>query len=59
MSDQIIRDDQDAAATPGLEGPMCYGYTRGGVWLDTRYGWVIPDDAMPPAELGDDANKGG
>jgi hypothetical protein len=24
---------------------MCYGYTRDGVWLDTRYGWVIPDDA--------------
>jgi hypothetical protein len=45
MSDQIIRDDQDSAATHGLEGPMCYGYTRDGVWLDTYYGWVIPGEA--------------
>ena len=32
-------------ATHDPEGPMCYGFTRDGVWLDTRYGWVIPDDA--------------
>ena len=50
---------QDSAATHGLEGPMCCGFTRDGVWLDTHYGWVIPDDAMPPGGLGDGANKGG
>ena len=42
---------QDSAATHGLEGPMCYGYTRDGVWLDTYYGWVIPDDAV--ADVGE------
>jgi hypothetical protein len=36
---------QDSAATHGLEGPMCCGFTRDGVWLDTYYGWVIPDEA--------------
>jgi hypothetical protein len=45
MSDQIIRDDQDSTATHDPEGPLCYGFTRDGVWLDTYYGWVIPDDA--------------
>jgi len=49
---------QDSAATPDLEGPMCYGFAADGVWMDTRYGWAIPDDAMPPAELGDGANRG-
>ena len=42
---------QDSAATPDLEGPMCYGFTRDGVWLDTRFGWVIPDDAV--ADVGE------
>ncbi len=46
-------------ATHDPEGPMCYGFAADGVWMDTHYGWVIPDEAMPPAELGDDANKGG
>ncbi len=42
---QEIRMSDPTTATHGPEGPMCYGYTRDGVWLDTRYGWVIPDDA--------------
>jgi hypothetical protein len=37
---------QDSAATHDPEGPLCYGFTRDGVWLDTRLGWVIPDDAV-------------
>jgi hypothetical protein len=45
MTDQEIRMSDPTTATPGLEGPLCYGYTRDGVWLDTYYGWVIPDDA--------------
>ena len=57
--DQEFRMSDSTTATHDLEGPLCYGFTRDGVWLDTYYGWVIPDDAMPPAELGDDANKGG
>jgi hypothetical protein len=36
-------------ATHDLEGPLCYGFTRDGVWLDTYYGWVIPDDAVADA----------
>jgi hypothetical protein len=27
------------------EGPMCFGFAADGVWLDTHYGWVIPDEA--------------
>jgi hypothetical protein len=45
MTDQEIRMSDPTTATPGLEGPLCYGYTRDGVWLDTYYGWVIPNDA--------------
>jgi len=56
MSDETT--PQDSAAAHHLT-PMCFGFAANGVWLDTYYGWVIPDDAMPPAELGDDANKGG
>ena len=36
---------QDSAATPDPEGPMCYGFAADGVWMDTHYGWVIPDEA--------------
>jgi hypothetical protein len=36
---------QDSTATHAPEGPLCYGFTRDGVWLDTYYGWVIPNDA--------------
>jgi hypothetical protein len=36
-------------ATHDLEGPLCYGFTRDGVWMDTRFGWVIPDDAVADA----------
>ena len=32
-------------ATHEPEGPMCYGFAADGVWMDTHYGWVIPDEA--------------
>jgi hypothetical protein len=34
------------AATHDPEGTMCYGFSADGVWLDTRFGWVIPGDAV-------------
>jgi hypothetical protein len=32
-----------------LRGPMCFGFAADGVWLDTHYGWVIPDGAVADA----------
>ena len=42
MSDETT--PQDSAAAHDL-GPMCYGFAADGVWMDTHYGWVIPDEA--------------
>jgi hypothetical protein len=47
--DQGHRMSDPTTATPDLEGPLCYGFTRDGVWLDTYYGWVIPDEAVADA----------
>jgi len=33
------------AVTPQDSAPMCYGFAADGVWMDTHYGWVIPDEA--------------
>jgi hypothetical protein len=47
---------QDSAATHDPEGPMCCGFAADGVWLDTHYGWVIPDEASVADAGGADVN---